>query len=317
MLISRRAFLETMAAVGVASAVRAQAPAASPMWGSQVIDCHFHFRRDLASDVAHLDGSGTTQALVLTRVADMEQLKALQEKYPGRFPGWAASVDVTKPDAEKLLREAVKNGATGLGEIKSHVACDGPEMQRMYALAAELNVPIMMHFQEVEHMAGEGLFNTGFATNFDKMLKAYPKTRFVGHADAFWANVSADYKNETSYPKGPIKRGGITDRWLSEYPNLFADLSANSGNNALTRGPTFTADFLERHQDKLHFGSDCTCTDGKGGGDSAAGNPAGTLVGKCVARETLAALKKNSSPEVFHKLVWVNGRRVYRLGATT
>ena len=36
------------------------------------------------------------------------------------------------------------------------------------------------------------------------------------------------------------------------------------------------------------FGSDCSCTDGHGGGVSQANNPAATrLAGKCVARETL------------------------------
>ena len=36
------------------------------------------------------------------------------------------------------------------------------------------------------------------------------------------------------------------------------------------------------------FGSDCSCTDGHGGGVSQANNPAAArLAGKCVARETL------------------------------
>ena len=55
----------------------------------------------------------------------------------------------------------------------------------------------------------EGVFSTGFK-NFEAMLKAYPKTRFIGHADAFWANVSADYANDVAYPSGPVKRGGVS-----------------------------------------------------------------------------------------------------------
>ena len=60
-------------------------------------------------------------------------------------------------------------------------------------------MPILIHFQEVPHTPTEGVFSTGFK-NFEAVLKAYPKTRFIGHADAFWANVSADYANETAYP---------------------------------------------------------------------------------------------------------------------
>ncbi len=81
--------------------------------------------------------------------------------------------------------------------------------------------------------------------------KSNSKTKFIGHADAFWANVSADYANDVDYPSGPIVRGGLTDKLLGDYPNLFGDLSANSGNNALSRDAAFTRDFLTRHQDKL------------------------------------------------------------------
>ena len=186
---------------------------------------------------------------------------------------WAASTDITTPGAEARLAQAVKDGALGFGEMKFHVAADGPELQRVYALAAELGVPVLVHFQEVEHFEGEGLWGTGFK-RFEAMLKKYPKTTFIGHADAFWANVDAKYANEAAYPTGPITRGGITDRLLGDYANLFGDLSANSGNNAMSRDADFTPDFLQRHQDKLIFGSDCSCADGKGAGTSQANNPA-------------------------------------------
>ena len=212
------------------------------------------------------------------------------------FLGWFASTDITKPGAEEILTNAVKSGASGFGEMKFHVEAAGPELRRMYALAAELNVPILIHFQEVPHTPTEGVFATGFR-NFEAMLKAYPKTKFIGHADAFWANISADYANEAAYPAGKIKRGGVTDRLLGDYPNLYGDLSANSGNNALSRDPEFTPGFLERHQDKLIFGSDCACSDGKGGGVSQGNNPtAARMAGKCVARETLSLLKRTTSP---------------------
>ena len=39
-------------------------------------------------------------------------------------------------------------------------------------------------------------------------------------------------------------RGGITDKLLGDYANLYGDLSANSGNNTLSRDAEFTAEFL-------------------------------------------------------------------------
>jgi predicted TIM-barrel fold metal-dependent hydrolase len=291
------------------------AQAQSNPWAGPVVDCHHHMRRTAEDNIVHLDGCGVSNAMFLARENAVEQIRAVEQKFPGRLLGWFASTDLTKPDAEALLTKAIKNGAIGFGEIKYHVEAAGPEMRRAYALAADLNVPILIHFQEVPHTPVEGVFSTGFK-NFEAMLKAYPKTRFIGHADAFWANVSADYADDVAYPSGQIKRGGITDKLLSNYPNLYGDLSANSGNNALSRDPEFTAGFLKRHEDKLIFGSDCACTDGKGGGISQAGNPAASrLAGKCVARETLTLLQNTVQPAAFRKITWENAHRVYKLSA--
>ena len=51
--------------------------------------------------------------------------------------------------------------------------------------------------------------------------------------------------------------GGLTDRYLSDYPNAYADMSAGSGLNALTRDEDHAREFLRRHQDKILYGSDC------------------------------------------------------------
>ena len=81
----------------------------------------------------------------------------------------------------------------------------------------------------------------------------------------------------------------------------------------MSRDPEFTAEFLKRHQDKLLFGSDCSCSDGRGGGVSQSNNPAAArMAGKCVARETLGLLKRSASPEVFQKIVWGNLHRLLR-----
>ena len=314
MEMNRREFLGAVTAATVLPAVHRQAAPANE-WGSPVFDLHFHLRAQPASNIAHLDGAGITKANLLTRGAALEQVKALQASAPGRFT-WFNSYDVTKPDAEQVLIQAVKDGAQGFGEMKFHVAADGPELRRIYAVAADLHVPILIHFQEVDHFPNEGTWSTGFARTFESILKAYPKTTFIGHADAFWANVSADYQNQAAYPTGPIKRGGVTDKWLGDYPNLFGDMSANSGNNAMSRDPEFTADFLKRHQNRLFFGSDCGCSDGHGGGVSQNNNPAAArLAGKCVARETLGLLKHSASPQIFQKIVWGNIHKLLRIPA--
>jgi predicted TIM-barrel fold metal-dependent hydrolase len=312
-MMQRREFLEVIAAAAAAPLLPwQQAPGE---WGSPVFDLHHHMRQAAAANLAHVDGAGITKANLLTRGAVQEQITALAALAPGRFT-WFSTFDITKPEAEAQLTQAVKDGAQGFGELKFHVAADGPELRRMYALAADLKVPLLVHFQEVDHFEGEGTWSSGFAKTFESLLKAYPKTTFIGHADAFWANVSADYHNEAAYPSGPIARGGITDKLLGDYPNLFGDCSANSGNNALSRDPSFTADFLKRHQDKLLFGSDCSCADGHGAGVSQANNPAAArLAGTCVARATLTVLKAAAPPAIFRKIAWDNAHRLLRIPA--
>jgi uncharacterized protein len=306
--MDRREFLETIAAAAVVPALGRQA--SSGEWGSPVFDLHFHLRPQPAANVAHLDGAAVTKANLLTRGSVLEQLKTIEAAAPRRFT-WFNSYDVTRPDVAQTLAQAVKSGAQGFGEMKFHVAADGPELRRMYALAADLHVPILIHFQEVDHVPNEGTWSTGFAKAFESILKAYPKTTFIGHADAFWANVSADYHNEAVYPTGVVTPGGVTDRWLGDYPNLFGDMSAVSAHTAMTRDPEFAADFLKRHQDKLLFGSDCSCRDGRGAGYD---NPAAPhMKGKCVARETLSVLKRSASPAVFQKIVWSNSQRLLRI----
>ncbi len=294
------------------TAVSSIRPDVNNEWGGPVLDTHLHLRPDPEACFRHMQGCGVTHAVLLTQAKD--EAKALQEMKT-RPVCFARSVssDPAQPNAEQIFREAVKGGAVSIGELKFHLALDSPEMRRVYALAAEMQVPVMMHIQNFPHFPGELPYNTGYPS-FDKVLQAYPKTNFIGHGDLFWTQISSEVPADRGYPAGPIKPGGLTDKLLSDYPNLYADLSANSGNNALSRDPDFTRSFLLRHRSKLIFGSDCSCTDGKGGGVSQSNNPeANRLAGKCVARETLRLLQTAAPPDVFRQATWTNGVRLFKL----
>ena len=95
-------------------------------------------------------------------------------------------------------------------------------------------------------------------------------------------------------------RGGLTDRWLADYPNLYGDLSAGSGNGALVRDPSFTKEFLTRHQDKLMYGSDCFCGPGRGP--------------QCHAAAKLGFLKQFcASDEIRKKLLYGNAHKLLKI----
>ena len=208
------------------------------MWGGPVLDTHLHLRRDPDACFTHIQGCGVTNAVLLTRNVDEDKAREEMERRPKHFAR-SVSVDPAQPDATPVLRKALAGGAVSIGELKYHLALNSPEMRRVYDLAAEMQVPVMMHIQNFPHFPGELPYNTGY-DHFDKILREYPNTHFIGHGDLFWANISADVPTDRGYPSGPIRAGGLTDRWLSDFPNLYADMSANSGNNALSRDLYFS-----------------------------------------------------------------------------
>ena len=308
----RRAFARAALAAAGTAAVFAQPES---LWGGPVLDTHLHLRKDPDSCFTHIQGCGVTNAVLLTRAPDEDKARQEAAKRPGHFVR-SVSTDPSQPDAAQVVNKAVKEGAVSVGELKYHLALDSPEMRRIYDVCADLQVPVMMHIQTFPHFAGEQPYNTGYP-QFDKILAAYPKTTFIGHGDLFWAHISAYVPSDRGYPAGPIQPGGLTDKWLGDFPNLYADLSANSGNNALSRDAAFSRGFIVRHRTKLIFGSDCSCTDGNGGGVSQNNNPeASRRAGKCVARATLGLLKQVSSPEIFRQVTWENGSRVFRVQST-
>ena len=310
--MQRRKFLQSvLCAAAAAPRVSAQPDLA---WDGPVLDTHLHLRRDADACFTHLQGCGVTKAVLLTPARDEDRAKAEMERRPGRFAR-SVALDPALPDAAGILRGALQGGAVSIGELKFHLALDSPEMRRVYDIAAELQVPVMMHIQTFPHFAGELPYSTGYP-QFDKMLRAHTRTKFIGHGDLFWAHISADVPDDRGYPGGPIQPGGLTDRWLSEFPNLYGDMSANSGNNALSRDTGFSRGFIERHKSKLIFGSDCACADGHGAGISQNNNPeAARLAGKCVARETLGLLQRLASPAIFRQITWQNGIELFKIPA--
>jgi predicted TIM-barrel fold metal-dependent hydrolase len=196
--------------------------------------------------------------------------------------------------ASQEIEKYLKLGAVMIAELKFGLDCDSPAMQRIYELAQAWRVPVLMHWQV-------GMYSYGFE-RFHKMLEKYPRVNFIGHAQTWWANVDKNNQDDPNklYPKGPITPGGLTERYLADYPNMFGDLSAGSGLNALTRDETFTPRFFQRHQDKLFYGSDCPDPDGNGP--------------KCTGAKTIAAVRRFApSKKIERKVLYGNAKKLFRL----
>lgn len=286
--ITRRTFL--------AAATAAAAPLAAE-WPAPVLDLHLHTRSGSTMELAHLSGSGTTRAVLLPGGGDAaaDRARNLAVTDPAHFV-WFARADVAKPGAIAQITKGLKNGAIGIGEIKSAVEVDGPEMRNVYSLAAEFDVPVLIHLEE-------GAWNNGIR-RLEGLLQNFKKTTFIGHGPTFWAHIGGNPAKETGYPAGPVQKGGLMPRLLADYGNLHGDLSANSGRNALARDPDFTQGFLQTHRSKLMFGSDCPCTDGKG---------AGQPNGQCIARATLGLLQQHLNATFFRQITWENGEKLLKV----
>ncbi len=313
--LSRREFLAASALAALASVVPGCKSAGGGAAAEPIIDIHQHLGYSGRSDeamLAHQRAMGVTTTILLPAgrpvktpsthngVANGLQAQALGNSACYRFAKAHsknyrfASCEVPDlPDAVQEITKYLKLGGVAIAELKFGVECDSPEMQRLYELAAEYRVPLLMHWQYKMYYYGFERFRT--------MLAKYPRTTFIGHAQTWWANIDRNYKDADGlYPKGKVTPGGLTDRYLSDYPNMYGDLSAGSGLNAFTRDEDHARDFVRRHQDKLLFGSDCNDSEGQGP--------------KCSGAQMIAAVRRLSpSKEVERKLLYYNARRVFRI----
>ncbi len=183
------------------------------------------------------------------------------QKAPDRFIlGYAP--DPRRPEAEELLKAAVATyGVRVYGELKLRMTYDNPDALRMFKLCGRLGLPVLVHL-DYELGPGQGWprpnwWYGGGIEALARALAACPETNFIGHAPGFWAHISADGQHLTqAYPKGPVGSGGRLAELLDLYPNLYCDISAGSGHNALARDPGYTREFLIKYQERVLYGRD-------------------------------------------------------------
>jgi len=161
-----------------------------------------------------------------------------RRRYPGRF------------DPRPILKEYIEEGCRGFGENLAGIPVDDPMNQVIYQACGEFGLPIVMHFDSWINRDKRGM------RHFERMLKKFPDTIFIAHGPSWWREISKGERSKESYPKGKVRPGGRVEKLLEAYPNLYADLSAGSGYNAITRDPSFGPGFLERFAHKLLFGTD-------------------------------------------------------------
>ncbi|CAG4989843.1 hypothetical protein DYBT9275_00393 [Dyadobacter sp. CECT 9275] len=313
--ISRRDFIIGTSTLLLGNALASHAGESSFQDKEPIIDIHQHTNyagRPQEQLLAHQRAMGITKTILLpagtpsfglsTHKGTTNGLQAkcgvnsvcydFAKSYPSEFTFGANEVP-DLPDATKEIEKYLKLGAPVIGELKFGVDCDSKEMQRIYKLAEHYNVPVLMHWQFQ-------MFNYNFE-RFPKMLEKYPKVNFIGHAQTWWANIDKNHTDQSIlYPKTKVTKGGLTDKLLSDYPNMYGDMSAGSGLLSMTRDEEHARDFIKRHQDKLLYGSDCD--DSVGHGE------------KCQGAQTLIEIRKLApDKKAERKILYENAKKLFRL----
>jgi predicted TIM-barrel fold metal-dependent hydrolase len=277
--IHRRQFLGrtgAMLAAGATAAVWSEFGRAGGLLqakGGPYIDVHTHLGRTWNPDppmtpealVHWMDEHNVAKAVVLPLVSPesssylnlTERALAGARQFPDRLIPFCCidprtSYTGGRAGLRAMLKEYVDQGAKGFGEHKVGLPFDHPKMMAVYEVCDDLKLPVLFHCDNERGTDKPGL------PGLEHALKTFPQVPFIGHGQGFWCSISGDVTPESMaiYPKGPVAPGGALDRLFDAYPNLWGDLSAGSGSNAIGRDRTFGQAFLIRRANRLLFGTD-------------------------------------------------------------
>ncbi|MBQ3257655.1 MAG: amidohydrolase [Oscillospiraceae bacterium] len=246
------------------------------------IDLHLHLtpfqlpkigKMNLASGksmLAHLDELGIEKGVLMSSAekglpfGTNKANKKICDKYPERYR-WMCAL---KPDHPETVYDRLKHykeqGAIGVGELTVNRRLDDPFLQALFAAAEQLDMPVTIHMSP-EAGYSYGVVDEPGLPLLEQVLKNYPKLKILGHSQTFWIEMSGDAPKDregrNSWGEGPVKAGGRVPELFEKYPNLYGDLSANSGSCAIMRDPAFGLAFLEAYADRLFFATDMVNTD--------------------------------------------------------
>lgn len=186
-------------------------------------------------------------------------------KHPDRFV-WFCNVDPrqgsynAKSELDYIIRQYKEKGAKGLGELTSPLDADDPMMDNLFSTCEREQLPVLIHIAP-QHGNDYGIVDEPGLPRIEKMLKKHPDMIMIGHSAAFWCEIG-EYPLElrNDYPNTRITKEGRLPKLLRACPNLYCDLSAGSGSNALMRDPEYAAEFIEEFADRIFYGADVCAT---------------------------------------------------------
>ena len=216
----------------------------------------FYDRLNIEKGVLLPISSPEAQLLVMTS----EACKFIVDQNPERFI-WFCNVDPraysnsADSNLGYLLEHYMSLGAKGVGELTANIYADDEKNDNLFGFCAELGLPVTIHI--APKIGGYyGIVDELGLPRLEKMLKKHPKLKIFGHSQCFWSEISKNSEEtRSSYPTGKVE-GGRLPELLRKYENLYCDLSAGSGSNALMRDREHAARFIEEFSDRILYGCD-------------------------------------------------------------
>jgi len=189
-----------------------------------------------------------------------EEMEYIAKTNPDSFY-WCCNIDPRMgknsetTDFSYFLNYYKERGAVGVGELAANLYADEPLMDNLFYHCGECDMPVIIHITPKK--GGDyGIIDEMGLPRIEKMLKKYPKLKIVGHSQYFWREISENVASEKSvYASGKVNGGRVAEL-LRKYPNLYCDLSAGSGFNALNRDHEHAYRFIEEFSDRLMYGTD-------------------------------------------------------------
>ena len=196
-----------------------------------------------------------------------EEILQVCERYPGRFiPFCNVDPRAMTNSADAPLCEVLDfyrdRGYKGIGEITANLAILDPLVQNLFRHVERVGFPLTFHLAA---QLGDiyGLYDDPGLPQLERSLQRFPNLIFLAHSQTFWAEMGPLEKpaDRYGYPSYPLKEEGVVPKLFRQYENLYGDLSAGSGCNALKRDPEYAVQFLNEFQDRLFFGTDICAPD--------------------------------------------------------
>ncbi len=220
--------------------------------------------------VERYDALGIEKAVLLPSVSpecthvpqSNQEILELCESFPGRFIPFC-NIDprsiTNSPSAplDRLVNWYKDHGYKGCGEVTANLAFTDPMVFNLFRHLEAADMPVTFHVAP-ELGRFYGLYDQPGLPLLEQALQAFPKLKFFGHSQPFWAEMGRLRKpgDRYGYPAYPIEQEGAVPQLMRQYPNLYGDLSAGSGCKALTRDPEHAVRFMNEFQDRLFFGTD-------------------------------------------------------------